>query len=90
MINELLDERTFRRVLPDRQQALIAEHCRGIVGLIQTAENPDQAKMIIRRACKAFEQECSSPPVKKALSKYLNEKQRELWNPADDSKRHSL
>src|SRR3970282_2795963 len=77
MINELLDERSFENIFPDRQRALIAQHCRGIVGLITTAENSDQAEGIVRRACAAFEKECSSTLVRRALSIYLPEKHRE-------------
>ena len=89
MINELLDERTFENILPDRQRTLIAQHCRGIVGLITTAENSDQAKGIVRQACEAFKKECSSTLVRRALSNYLTEKQREIWKRTDDPKRNS-
>jgi hypothetical protein len=55
MIDELLEESTFRRIFPGRQQALIAAYCKGIVGKIGGGANPDQAMTIVRRACDAFE-----------------------------------
>ncbi len=90
MINELLDERTFKSILPDRQKALLAAHCRGIVGLIKSAENSDQAKGIVRQACEAFDRECSSTLVRRALLSYLTEKQREIWKQARRGNRSAL
>jgi len=79
MIDELLDENAFRGIVPDRQHALIAAHCKGIVGMIVAAQSSDQAMTIVRRACDAFEKECSSPIVRRALADYLVKKQKELW-----------
>lgn len=83
MIQELLDESTFRNILPDRQQELIKAHCQGIVGLIKAAQSPHQALTIVKKACDAFEKECASPMVRKALEEYLARKQQEVWASKD-------
>ena len=81
MIDDLVDEDTFKALFPARQRELISGHCQGIVARINAARSSDHADAIVHEACEAFQRECASTLVKNALFSSLDTIRKERWEP---------
>jgi hypothetical protein len=68
---ELVDEASFRALPRSRQRDLIARHYDGILEQAKNAASNVEAREIVRRACVAFESDCSSPLIRRALVRHV-------------------